>query len=256
MKIKTDTILEQLGQILPLARENAPASALQPQTSFADVLQDLVSKAAEGKPGLASLDKDQLSTMVEMMSLKMCYSAMNALGRLDQESGEDFAAPVSLFSSLSSSPGINSPAQPGGIAGTGIRHPSSSPARGSDFDSIIDKASETYRVDRDLIRSVIRAESGFDPDATSPKGAMGLMQLMPDTASGLGVKNAYNPEENIMAGTRYLKYLIDRYDGNVPIALAAYNWGMGNVERGTGRYPEETRGYVARIMRDFRRGNV
>jgi soluble lytic murein transglycosylase-like protein len=111
-------------------------------------------------------------------------------------------------------------------------------------------------VDSSLIRSVIQAESGFDPDATSPKGAMGLMQLMPDTARGLGVTDAYAPEQNIMAGTRYLKYLLDRYNGDVPLALAAYNWGMGNVERGTGRYPEETREYISRIMKSYRPENA
>jgi len=251
MKVKTDMILEQLGQILPFSKGNPPSSALLPQTSFADVLQELIARSSEGKIDLASLDREGLSTLTEMMSLKMCYSVMNTLGNSDKESDEGFPAPVSLFSSLSSFQRPGMPEQPGAAEITGTRSPSSSPPDNSGFDSIIDKASETYQVDRDLIRSVIRAESDFNPDATSSKGAMGLMQLMPDTARGLGVKDAYNPEENIMAGTRYLKFLLDRYDGNVPIALAAYNWGMGNVERGTGRYPEETRNYVAKIMRSL-----
>ena len=117
----------------------------------------------------------------------------------------------------------------------------------NDMDQIIDHASQTYGVDPDLIKSVIRAESNFDTNAVSSKGAMGLMQLMPETAKDLGVKDAYNPVDNIMGGTRYLKGLLDRYDGDIPLALAAYNWGMGNVEKHPGRLPRETRTYIARV---------
>lgn len=122
----------------------------------------------------------------------------------------------------------------------------------ADIDDIIDKAALTHGVDKDLIGAVIKAESGFDPRATSPKGAMGLMQLMPATARGLGVRNAYDPEENVMAGTRFLKSLLDRYDGDIPKALAAYNWGPGNVDRSPGRLPQETRNYISRITTDYR----
>jgi hypothetical protein len=119
----------------------------------------------------------------------------------------------------------------------------------SDIDDIIKHASNTHEVDPKLIKAVIRAESDFDAGATSSKGAMGLMQLMPGTAKELGVKNCYNPVENIMAGTRYLKSLLNRYDGNVELTLAAYNWGMGNVERRPDRLPQETRTYIARVHR-------
>ena len=116
-----------------------------------------------------------------------------------------------------------------------------------ELNDIIDHASKVYEVDPELIRSVVQAESDFDANATSSKGAMGLMQLMPETAKDLGVKNCYNPVENIMAGTRYLKSLLNRYDGNVELTLAAYNWGMGNVERHPDRLPKETRTYIARV---------
>ncbi|OGR20362.1 MAG: hypothetical protein A3J85_05860 [Desulfobacula sp. RIFOXYA12_FULL_46_16] len=118
---------------------------------------------------------------------------------------------------------------------------------GHDIDGIIQKASSHYGVDSDLIRRVIEAESNFKPDAVSSKGAMGLMQLMPGTARELGVTDPLDPSENIMAGTRYLKKLINRYDGSVPHALAAYNWGMGNLDSRRSRMPEETKNYVAKI---------
>jgi soluble lytic murein transglycosylase-like protein len=120
------------------------------------------------------------------------------------------------------------------------------------MDQIINRASRTYHVEPALIKAVIKAESNFDPDATSPKGAMGLMQLMPETARDLGVKDPYDPTENIMAGTRYLGMLLDRYEGNIPLALAGYNWGMGNVERHPGGLPQETRTYIARVNQYYR----
>jgi Transglycosylase SLT domain len=123
-----------------------------------------------------------------------------------------------------------------------------------EINDIIDHASKIYEVDPELIRSVIRAESNFDANATSSKGAMGLMQLMPETAKDLGVKNCYNPVENIMAGTRYLKSLLNRYDGNVDLTLAGYNWGMGNVERHPDRLPKETQTYIARVNGYLREG--
>ncbi|MFA6009842.1 MAG: lytic transglycosylase domain-containing protein [Desulfobacteraceae bacterium] len=121
-----------------------------------------------------------------------------------------------------------------------------------DFDSIIEKASEAHGVDPDLIRSVIKTESGFQAGSTSPKGAMGLMQLMPGTAKDLGVRNAYDPFENVMGGTKYLKRLLDRYHGDTPKALAAYNWGPGNVDKNSGKMPEETRNYISRVTRNYR----
>lgn len=120
-----------------------------------------------------------------------------------------------------------------------------------EIDGIINHAADMFSVDPDLIRGVIKAESNFNAQSTSPKGAMGLMQLMPATARDLGVKNPYDPYENIMGGTRYLKDLLNRYDGNVDRALAAYNWGMGNVEKHPGRLPSETRTYISRIKQYY-----
>lgn len=121
-----------------------------------------------------------------------------------------------------------------------------------DLNEVINTASGTYRLDPDLVNSVIRAESGFNVRAVSPKGAQGLMQLMPQTASELGVQNAFDPAANVEGGTRYLRELLERYDFDLIKALAAYNAGPQRVEQYGGVPPyHETKAYVARIVRDF-----
>lgn len=117
---------------------------------------------------------------------------------------------------------------------------------------LVNAASERQLVDPDLIASVIHAESNFNASARSPKGAQGLMQLMPQTAMRFGVKDAFQPEANIDAGARYLRELLLRFDGDVIKTLAAYNAGPERVARYGGLPPyRETRDYVARVIRDF-----
>jgi soluble lytic murein transglycosylase-like protein len=123
-----------------------------------------------------------------------------------------------------------------------------------DLNQVVSAASGRYRLDPDLVNSVIRAESGFNVRAVSRKGAQGLMQLMPGTASQLGVPNAFDPEANVEGGTKYLRALLERYNFDVVKALAAYNAGPHRVEQYGGVPPYyETRAYVARIVRDFNR---
>jgi Transglycosylase SLT domain len=123
-----------------------------------------------------------------------------------------------------------------------------------DLNQVVKAASGTYQLDPDLVTSVIRAESGFNIRAVSPKGAQGLMQLMPQTASQLGVHNAFDPQANVEGGTRYLRELLERYDFDLIKALAAYNAGPQRVEQYGGVPPYyETKAYVARIVRDFNR---
>ena len=128
-----------------------------------------------------------------------------------------------------------------------------SPLRGqtytSNFENFIVSASARHSIDPDLIRAVIKTESDFNSNARSSKGAMGLMQLMPDTARQHNVLDAYNPLENIEGGARHLRLLLSRYRGNLELSLAAYNAGINAVERHGGIPPyAETRQYVRRVL--------
>ena len=125
------------------------------------------------------------------------------------------------------------------------------------LNQVVNTASATYHLDPDLVNSVIHAESGFNSRAVSPKGARGLMQLMPGTANQLGVNNAFDPEANVTGGSRYLRELLERYNFDLVKALAAYNAGPQRVEQYQGVPPfRETRAYVARIVHDYNRKKV
>jgi len=127
----------------------------------------------------------------------------------------------------------------------------------ADLNQVVNDASDRYRLDPDLVTSVIKAESAFNTRAVSPKGARGLMQLMPGTASELGVPNAFDPQANVEGGTKYLRELLERYNFDLVKALAAYNAGPEKVERFGGVPPYyETRAYVARIVKDFNKKKV
>lgn len=123
------------------------------------------------------------------------------------------------------------------------------------LDDIFQQASDTYGVPVNLLKAIAKQESDFDPNATSRCGAQGIMQLMPKTAASLGVTDAYDPEQNIMGGAKYIRQMLDRYDGDVTLALAAYNAGSGNVKKYGGVPPfKETQNYVAKVtayMNDY-----
>jgi soluble lytic murein transglycosylase-like protein len=135
-----------------------------------------------------------------------------------------------------------------GSAGLLATRPLALNARSAVYDDIIRTEAARHGLAPDLVRAVIQVESAFDPNAVSPKGAMGLMQIMPATARDFGVRNPFHPQQNIGAGTAYLKQLLDRYDQKLDLALAAYNAGPGNVEK-YGDVPpfRETQNYVKKV---------
>jgi len=131
------------------------------------------------------------------------------------------------------------------------------PLPAADLTRVVNSASAQYRLDPDLVNSVIHAESGFNSHAVSSKGAQGLMQLMPGTAGRLGVTNPFDPESNVTGGTRYLRQLLERYNFDLVKALAAYNAGPMRVEQYRGVPPyRETRAYVAKVVREYNRKKI
>jgi hypothetical protein len=158
-------------------------------------------------------------------------------------------APVSIASNPTQSNLLNTPANPSPLNAQAQRI-----VDRENLDVMVNGAGQRHQIDPDFINSVIRAESGFNNRAVSRKGAQGLMQLMPQTASQLGVANSFDPNANVEGGTKYLRELLEKYNYDVPKALAAYNAGSRRVDRYHGVPPYfETQTYVAKIIRDYNR---
>jgi soluble lytic murein transglycosylase-like protein len=144
-------------------------------------------------------------------------------------------------------------ATPGSKTESGQAYDPSLLAKASQYDLIIEKAAANYSVESNLLRAVIVVESGFNARAVSKKGAVGLMQLMPATARQYGAENAYDPMQNVHAGARYLRSLLDRYGADLKLVLAAYNAGEDAVDRNGGHIPpyKETQAYVPRVLKIY-----
>ncbi len=156
---------------------------------------------------------------------------------------------VHLYNSTLSSTKTTEKTSSNGFANTLDSVTKSNNIEKTSLDNIFQKASEKYNIPVNFLKSVAKAESNFNPKAVSKSGARGVMQLMPETAKYLGVKDSFDPEQNIMGGAKYLSQLYEKYDGNTKLTLAAYNAGMGNVSKYNGIPPfKETQNYVVKVM--------
>ena len=169
-------------------------------------------------------------------------SYYNSIKKQTGDNGEFdsiFEAEAAVYAIPDPNPALTAPAN----------QPLQAPISPEELEGYFIEASETYNIDINILKAVAKQESDFNPNCTSSAGAMGIMQLMPDTARGLGIENAYDPEENIMGGAHYLANMLERYNGDVSLALAAYNAGPHNVDKYNGIPPfRETQNYVRRVM--------
>lgn len=227
------SLLNMIGKIDPkdiIGFKTIPSSVSSPAAESFDFCSILKDKL-EGSSPLESIVVEYLKRAVELV-----------LSEATPESDLFLSSPLFLKSLVQPLPTSPQP----------VSQVSNNLQGKQDFDQIVQEAAQHHRMEPPLVKAVIQAESAGNPLAVSPAGAQGLMQLMPETAAELGVRDSFDPAQNIMAGTRYLRQLLDRYRGDVKLALAAYNWGMGNLENQPEAMPKETKNFIVRVENYYR----
>jgi soluble lytic murein transglycosylase-like protein len=205
-----------------------------------------VNDSVEKAPATATSERPRRLLMY-WSSKENRWKAVPAANAASMRAAKSAAAEVDQYFGHDSNQSANAK-----IAAANSRRATALPA---DIDAAIEQAAARHNVDPNLVRAVVKVESNFNPNAVSRKGAMGLMQLMPSTARQLNVTNPFDPEQNVDAGVRHLKKLLESYGGNIKLTLAAYNAGAGAVARSAGvPHYAETQNYVRRITNLYNSG--
>lgn len=239
----------------------------QRSDNFAHTLASMQNSKAEEQ----ALSADQARMVIRMVGAAITGQFQQVSGWSGEEAEAFFARFDMLRSYSNMNPGMSPPVRSSRVqqASRAYQDMAPAPAQASrptpeaamerpqrpaaassttDIHQLIDRVAHKMDLPAQLVHSVVFAESSYRPDAVSPAGAEGLMQLMPTTAQEVGVKNSFDAQDNLTGGCRYLKGLLEKYHGDLDHALAAYNWGQGNVDRkGLEQMPLETRNYIARV---------
>ena len=250
MSVKIYPYLAEPGSLIPEAAASGakPSGAAEDITSFQEILKDadrsLRAMAVDALIAQSETGSVDVATVQKLFGFNPAPASVAANSK--QSSGAAAADQAGGTDKTDSSAGSADRAGGAGASGsaadsTGICTP--------ELEKYFAEAAALYSVDVNLLKAIAKAESNFNASATSGAGAMGIMQLMPDTISGLGITDAYDAHDNIMGGAKLIAEYIERYNGDLSMALAAYNAGPGNVDKYNGIPPfEETQSYVRKVM--------